>query len=726
MSKQKKSKKAYSKAEDPHLGRESEQYEHPVPSREYIIDFLEQHNRPATFTNLLKVFSLQSEQEKEGLRRRLIAMSRDGQLISNRRGSFGLVSQMELVRGHVQGHRDGFGFLIRDDGKDDVFLPAREMRGVFNDDVVLVRIMNLSARRPEGCIVEVLEHNTQQVVGRYLEEGGAAFVDPDSKYIVQDIVIPPGCAGKAKAGQFVVVEITSQPTSRRQAVGEVIEVLGDHLTPGMEVELAIRSHDLPYQWSEAVMQEAQRFAANVQQQDLKDRLDLRKLPFVTIDGEDAKDYDDAVYCERAGDKGWTLYVAIADVSYYVKPGSALDNEAQLRGNSVYFPAKVIPMLPETLSNGLCSLKPNVDRLAMVCKMSINADGEVEQYQFYNAVIHSHARLTYHEVAAMLAGEKTEHQRLYRHLKQLHSLYKKLLRQRQHRGAIDFDTVETKIEFDDKGKINQIVPTERNEAHRIIEEMMLAANVCSAKYLLKAKIPIVYRVHDGPQEQKLVALSDFLKNFSLRLSGGKKPTAKDYAKLLLRVNKRDDAHLLQTVLLRSLSQAVYTTDNAGHFGLSYEAYTHFTSPIRRYPDLLVHRALKHLLAHKNNKGFSYDPETMERYAEHCSMTERRADRATRDAVDWLKCEYMQDKLGQVFAGRIVEVTGFGVFVELNDIYVQGLVHVTSLNNDYYHYDATHRLLRGKRSGQVYRLADPIKVLVSRVDLDERSIDFELAE
>jgi len=720
----KKSKKTFHKGKDPHLERESDQYPNPVPSREFIIQYLEERDCPTSFAHLVKIFQITDDEEKEGLRRRLIAMTRDGQIISNRRGSYALVSKLELIRGRVQAHRDGFGFLIPDDGQD-IFLPAREMQGVFNDDVVLVRITNQFARRPEGSIVEVLERNTHQLVGRFLEEEGVTFVDPDDKHIFQNVMIPPGQAASAKAGQFVVVQITAQPTKRRQALGKVIEVLGDHLTPGMEVELAIRSHELPFEWPQAALQESERFLPEVTDDEKKTRLDLRRMPFVTIDGEDAKDFDDAVYCEHVG-QGWVLYVAIADVSHYVGVESNLDREAELRGNSVYFPAKVIPMLPETLSNNLCSLKPNTDRLAMVCVISISAEGEIENYFFRDAVIHSQARLTYTEVAGMLEGVKTPHQFLYQHIKRLHNLFKKLLFQRQLRGAIDFDTTETKIEFDDKGKIAQIVPLVRNDAHRLIEEMMLAANVCAADFLGKSDIPGVYRVHDGPRHEKLIALRDFLKNFNLRLSGGDTPNTKDFAKLLERVNKRDDARLIQTVMLRSLQQAIYSPKNLGHFGLAYEAYTHFTSPIRRYPDLLVHRAIKYLIAKKRAKKYHYNMATMEHYSEHCSMTERRADRATRDAVDWLKCEYMQDKVGQSFAGRIVEVTGFGIFVELNDIYVQGLVHVTNLLNDYYHYDDVHHLLRGKKTNRVYRLGDPIHVLVAKVDLDERTIDFDLAD
>lgn len=712
----------FDKKADPFIEREAGQYEFPVPSREFILQYLEEYAHPASFMHLVEAFNLQHAEEKEGLRRRLIAMCRDGQLMTNRRGSYALVSRLELIRGHIEAHRDGFGFLIPDDGSDDIFLPAREMLGVFNDDVVLVRVDNRSARRREGVIVEVLERNTQQVVGRYFEEGGAGFVDPDNRAIVQDIMIAPAETLGARPGQFVVAEITAQPTRRRQAIGRVIEVLGDHLTPGMEVELAIRSHGLPFRFPEAVVQESQRFSAHVLEEDKAGRVDLRHLPFVTIDGEDAKDFDDAVYCRKL-DKGWELFVAIADVSHYVQPNTPMDGESQQRGNSVYFPAKVIPMLPETLSNGLCSLKPREDRLAMTCVMQIDADGVVQKYRFEATVIHSHARLTYTEVAAMIAGQQTPNSERMPEIKQLYDLFQRLLRQRELRGAIEFDTVETKIIFDDKGKIEKIVPSVRNDAHRLIEEMMLAANVCAADYLLKSRLPVPYRIHEGPQAEKLLALRDFLKNFNLKLGGAERPTTHDYAKLIERVSKRKDSHLMQTVLLRSLQQAIYSTDNVGHFGLAYEAYTHFTSPIRRYPDLLVHRAIKHLLAKLPKKQFPYNENRMEQLAEHCSMTERRADRATRDATDWLKCEYMQDKVGQIFEGRIVEVTGFGVFVELNDIYVQGLVHVTNLPNDYYHYDERMRLLRGKRSGKEFRLADPLTVLVSRVDLDSRSIDFE---
>ncbi|AKQ33648.1 ribonuclease R [Candidatus Coxiella mudrowiae] len=710
---------------DPYYRREASLYKHPVSSRELIIQYLKEINRPVSFKHLLTAFELKKSGEKEGLHRRLVAMTRDGQLIRNRCGSYALVQEMELIRGRVQAHRDGFGFLIPDNGSGDIFLPAREIRIVFTDDVVLVRLTNRGERRREGAIVEVLERNTHQVVGRYFEEGGIAFVDPDNKLITQDILIPFGQQGKAQPGQFVVAEITAQPRKRRQALGRIIEILGDHLTPGMEVELAIRAYELPYQWSSEVLREAKQLSVEVLEHDKAGRNDLRHLALVTIDGEDAKDFDDAVYCERTKNE-FVLYVAIADVSHYVKLGSALDQEAEARGNSVYFPEKVIPMLPEALSNNLCSLHPHQDRLAVVCEMYISSEGKIKTYKFYRAVIHSHARLTYNQVAAILRGEKTKNSEMIPHIKNLYRLYQKLLKQRVKRGSIEFNTTETRIEFDQRGKIKRIVPMVRNEAHRIIEECMLIANVSASHFLQEGNIPTLYRVHEGPDEQKLHDLKQFLRAFGLRLTGGDKPTSMDYAKLLLRIEKRPDAHLLQTVMLRSLRQAIYTPENVGHFGLSYEGYCHFTSPIRRYPDLIVHRGVCHRLQKRSVKKFPYDELKLIVLGEHCSMSERRADRATRDAIDRLKCEYMLNKVGQVFDGRIVDVTGFGVFVELDKIYVEGLVHITALENDYYHHDPIHHLLRGKRSGRTYRLGDPLRVIVVRVDLDERKIDFVVEE
>jgi ribonuclease R len=716
--------KPYEK-KDPFQKREAEKYEHPVPSREFIMDYCKSHGEPLSFNQLLTAFDLPAAEEEEGLRRRLKAMERDGQLLSNRRGKYALVTAMALVSGSVQGHRDGFGFLITDDDGSDVFLPAREMRSLFPSDRVLVRITSPEKRqRREGVVVEVLESNTKSIVGKFCQEKGICFVDPDDKNIAQDVIVPAGDQGKAKNGDYVLLELLTQPSKRRQPTGKVIEILGNQLTPGMEVELSIRSHNIPVIWPDAAKKQANKFKAAVQKKELKHRTDFRDMPFVTIDGEDAKDFDDAVYCEPHEAGGWKLYVAIADVSHYVKPTTALDKEAEERGNSVYFPTRVIPMLPEILSNELCSLKPNVDRLAVVCEMLVNQKAEVTDYQFHNGVIHSHARLTYNQVASWLSGEKKPNDTIFPHIQHLNQLYRILLKQKKHRGAIEFETTETQIIFGKKGKIDRIIPTERNDAHKMIEEAMLLANVTTSNFLEKSELVTLYRIHASPEETRLIALRDFLKAFGLRLAGGGKPTGQDYANLLSRISKRPDAHLLQMVMLRSLPKAVYHTENIGHFGLSYDGYCHFTSPIRRYPDLLVHRAIKHLLDGGSKKSFQYTTEIMDEYAKHSSETERRADLATRDATDWLKCDYMMDKLGKEFEGLIIDVTGFGVFVELNNIYVQGLLHITSLSNDYYEHDATHHLLRGKRSGKVYRLGDTIQVLVARVDLDQRKIDFEL--
>lgn len=714
------------KKTDPYFDREAEKYSSPIPSREYILQYLEHKGRPVSREHLIRALHLKSDEHKEALRRRLIAMERDGQIMSNRRGSYGLIDKLELIKGRVEGHKDGFGFVVPEQGED-IFLTPHQMRAVFPGDRVLVRVVKTDRRgRKEGLIVEVFERNTTQVVGRYISQNGIAFVTPSNKNFTQDVIIPPGEQGDAKQGQMVVAEITVQPTIRRQALGRIIEVLGDHMGPGMEIDVAIHAYNLPNQWPDEVIREAKHYSPEVDETDKKGREDLRSLPFVTIDGEDAKDFDDAVYCETRKN-GWRLYVAIADVSHYVTPQQELDKEAFKRGNSVYFPGRVIPMLPEILSNELCSLKPNVDRLCMVCEVTMTPQGKITRSVFYDAIIHSKARLTYNKVAAALENKSTDiPQNLIPHLKNLYKLYKILSKQRKLRGALEFDTVETRIVFGENRKIKKIVPVERNDAHRIIEECMLVANVVAARYLQHHKMATLFRVHEGPNLEKLENLREFLSSMGLKLSGGDKPKPLDYVRLLERIRGRADEHLIQTVLLRSLSQAIYTPLNDGHFGLAYDTYAHFTSPIRRYPDLLVHRAIRHILQQKTREEFIYDPSFMLQMGEHCSMTERRADEATRDAATWLKCEYMQDKIGETFEGIISGVTGFGIFVELKDIYVEGLVHITALKNDYYHFDPVKHRLKGRRTGKSYRLGDPIRVLVARVNVDDKEIDFEIAD
>lgn len=712
---------------DPFAQREAEKYERPIASRELIMAYLEESGKPALLKDIIVALGMNDEEQQIALKRRLRAMERDGQIARTRGKKFTIVVPMELVRGRVIGRKDGYGFVVPEEGGDDIFLSPYQMRAVFPDDIVLVRAVGTDRRgRPEGTIVEIVQRNTTQIVGRLFHEEGLDFVVPERKNINQDILISEGHHLKATPGQYVVVNITTQPSQRRQPVGEIVEILGDRRAPGMETEVAIRTHGLRYLWPSEVDEEVKKIPSKVSEQDCHDRTDLRALPFVTIDGVDAKDFDDAVYCEPRDQGGWELYVAIADVSQYVQPDSALDQEAFLRGNSVYFPSRVIPMLPEALSNEICSLKPKVDRLVMVCQMRINKDGHLEHHQFYLGVICSHARLTYAEVARILEHPKTNQHELLKHLQELHALYKKLHRQRNIRGALNFETTETRIIFDEHDKIREIVPVVRNDAHKIIEECMLIANVATARFLQHYHMSVLYRVHEGPSNERLERLHDFLRGVGMRLTGGDSPTSQDYAKLLERLEGRNDAHLIQTVLLRSLAQAIYTPSNKGHFGLAYDAYCHFTSPIRRYPDLLVHRAIRHVLSEQAAEQFIYSNEKIIDFGKHCSKTERSADLATRDVVDWLKCHYLLEKVGNSYEGIIVDITSFGAFVELKDVYVQGLIHITALENDYYTYDATHHRLVGQRSGKQYRLGDPIFVQVARVDVDERQIDFVLAQ
>ncbi|KPJ67383.1 MAG: hypothetical protein AMJ43_03735 [Coxiella sp. DG_40] len=715
----------FSLEQDPYHEREMRKYVKPIPSREYILECLDKFGKPVKVEYLAKTFSLKSKQQREALQHRLMAMARDGQLIANRRGSFLLVDKTSLVRGVVIGHKEGYGFLVPEDGGKDIFLPARQMRSVFHDDRVLVQVIGKDKHgRREGVIVEILERNTKYIVGRYFKESGVAFVVPSNKSISQDIIIPKGKQGKAKHGQLVTADVIAYPSVRRQATGKIVEVLGEHMGPGMEIEVAIRAHNLPHKWPKNVLRETNALQ-KLTELDYRGRKDLTELPLVTIDGEDAKDFDDAIYCEPHPRGGWRLYVAIADVGYYVKADTALDQEALVRGNSVYFPGVVIPMLPEVLSNELCSLQPNVDRLCMVCDMCISKEGKVNRYSFYEAVMCSHARLTYNQVVSTLAGKSQDHSDLLPYLQELYSLFKALQKQRKTRGAIEFTTLETRIIFSKNRKIKQIVPIVRNDAHRIIEECMLAANVCAARFLLQKKIPALYRVHEGPDATKLADLRGFLVNLGLNLGGDDNPKPIDYAKLLNKIEGRRDEHLIQTIILRSMRQAVYDAENIGHFGLAYDAYGHFTSPIRRYPDLITHRAIRHAIHGGTMTNFHYDSNTIHNFGEHCSMTERRADDATCDAIDWLKCEYMLDKIGKIFDGIISGVTSFGVFVELKDIYVEGLLHITALTNDYYEFDAVKHCLHGKRLRKSFCLGDPIKVQIARVDLDEAQIDFELS-
>ncbi len=720
----------FSSTKDPYAQREAEKYENPIPSRELILQLIEHAGKPLRREDIAEAFSLESEDQLEALRRRLRAMERDGQLLFNRGKKYCLVNNEDLIAGRIIGHADGFGFIKPDDGSDDLFLSPREMNPLLHNDRALVRVAGIDKKgRREGAVVEILQRNTHQVVGRLYKEDEFTYVVPDNKNIAQTILIQKGGVGKAKQGQIVVAEILEQPTKLRQPIGRIIEVMGEHLAPGMEIEMAIRSYELPNQWPDELLEEIKPLQKDVPESAKQDRVDLREIPLVTIDGEDARDFDDAVYCQKTP-KGWKLLVAIADVSHYVQINSALDKEAQKRSTSVYFPEQVIPMLPEILSNGLCSLNPNVDRLCMVCELYINEQGQVTRSRFFDAVMSSHARLTYNEVAKMLVdGDQAlaeKYKALMPHLQELYALYKVMRVSREQRGAMDFDTQETRIIFGAERKIEKIVPVVRNDAHKLIEEFMITANMAAARFLNSKKMPKLLRIHDGPSADKLLNLKTFLGELGLSLGGGAKPTPLDYMHLVESIKDRPDAHLIQTVLLRSMSQAIYSPELKGHFGLALEAYAHFTSPIRRYPDLLVHRAIRHCLQGKPVESFFYGIPDMVVLGEQCSANERRADDATRDVVSWLKCEYMMDKVGEEFPGIISAVTSFGFFVELAEVYVEGLVHISNLAQDYFHFDATSHQLKGERTGINYRLGDSVNVRVVRVDLDEKKIDFELAQ
>ena len=712
---------------DPEYAHDRERHEHPLPSRKFLLQVLGEHAGPLTAPELAAQLELTAE-EAGALDTRLQAMVRDGQLIQNRRGAYGTLPRMHVVRGRVQGHKDGFGFLIREDaGGPDIFLNPRQMKQLMPGDVALVRISGQDHKgRPEGVVVEVLERSTQSIVGRYVVEQGLGHVIPDNPRITQDILVPPGAHGGARAGQMVVVELTTPPGPRTLPVGRIKEVLGDHMAPGMEIEAAIRAHGLPHEWPDDVVREAAALPTTVSERDCQGRHDFRSIPLLTIDGEDARDFDDAVYAQRQRAGGWKLWVAIADVSAYVKPGSALDREGLLRGNSVYFPERVIPMLPEALSNGLCSLNPNVDRLCMVCELHIDDEGEIHGSKFYEGVMHSQARLTYNQVFAILedpAGpEARRRPELLDHLQALDAVFHALFKARERRGAIDLDSVETKVVFAADRKIERIVPVTRNRAHRIIEECMIAANVEAARYVTKHERPAPHRVHAQPDVMKVQVLREFLVERGLVLGGGDAPKPKDYARMLARARERPDYPLIQTVALRSLMQARYSAQPTGHFGLALEHYAHFTSPIRRYPDLLLHRSIKNII-HRRKAAELGDAAQIEAHSAHCSTTERRADEATRDVLTWLKCEYMRHRLGESYVGTVTAAVAFGLFVELEGLYIEGLVHISSLKNDYYVHEASQHRLRGERTGRVYAMGQKLRVRVVRVNLDERKIDLE---
>jgi ribonuclease R len=714
---------------DPHAEREAGRYEHPIPSREAILKFLADSATLLTVEALAGGLGLAGERDVEALTKRLAAMVRDGQLLQNRRGGYGVAQKLDLIPGTIIANAEGFGFLRPDDGGEDVYISPAEMRKVLHGDRVLLSIVGLDRRgRKQGAIVEVLERRTSRLVGRIVTDNGVVLVVPDDRRLHQDVLIPPGKDQGGRAGQIVVAEITQPPTAQRGPIGEVVSVLGERLSPSLIVEMAIASYGLPQEWPAETLLAAEQVEPRVTREEAEGRVDLRQLPLVTIDGADARDFDDAVFAEPGRD-GFRLVVAIADVSHYVRPGTALDDEAQKRSTSVYFPGFVVPMLPETLSNGICSLNPKVERLCMVCDMLVGFDGEVTRAKFYPALMRSHARLTYTRVWQALgennADARAELADVMPQLEHLHQLYRVLAKARQRRGAIDFDSREVKFRLGASGEVVQLGAEPRNDAHKLIEECMIAANVQAAKFLDKHKIPALYRDHAPPPASKYEDLLEFLREFHLKMPPAGDVTPGDFSALLKKIKSRVDAPLIQSVLLRSQSLAVYSPKNSGHFGLALDAYAHFTSPIRRYPDLLVHRAIRYALSRGKPSDYTYSPTEMAALATHCSHNERRADEAERDVDERYKCAWMEKHVGSEFDGVVSGVTSFGLFVELTESQVSGLVHITQLPNDYYHFDPIRHLLTGERRGLKFRLGDPVRVQVLRASLEDRKIDFRLA-
>ena len=749
---------------DPHFQREATKYDNPVASREHILALFQRLQTPLTFKDVCQEFGYQQDDQLIGVKRRLRAMENAGQLVFNKFKQYSLPNEAHILTGKVIGHRDGYGFFTPDadeNGKrgKDLFISSFEMQRVIHGDVVTALPSDSKDRkgRQEVRILEVIESRKAPIVGRfYLDKRNikaqTAIVVPDDARINQEIIIDladqKNSVNGARHGQVVAVVITQRPSKRRNAVGKIVEVLGDYMAPGMEIEIALREHDLPHQWSTEVLEEVAQIADEVEESAKQERVDLRELPLVTIDGEDARDFDDAVYCQPKKGGGWRLWVAIADVSYYVRPGTALDDEAINRGNSVYFPSQVIPMLPEKLSNGLCSLNPDVDRLCFVCEMTVSETGQLSSSQFYPSVMRSHARFTYTKVAAILSidsAEETstqlefkkqlreEYAPLVDDLKNLEQMYLALVSARKQRGAIEFETQESRFVFNSERKIERIEAVVRNDAHKIIEECMILANVATAKFIEKHNVPGLFRVHDKPSTDKFSNFVSYLAELGIDLPSVDKeePSPNDYGIILAKIVGRPDFELIQTMLLRSMRQAVYQSENIGHFGLALPQYSHFTSPIRRYPDLVVHRVIKAVLeGQKNDKAnagcYSYPAAAVIELGEHCSLTERRADDATRDVSDWLKCEYMQDHVGDTFTGVISTVTNFGMFVRLQDLHTEGLIHISSLGQDFYQYDEKRMRLVGENSGIKYHVGDLLSVKVAAVNLDEKKVDLVLAD
>ncbi len=714
---------------DPHADREAQRYARPIPSREAILALLDERGELLTEARIAEALTIEEESDLEALRKRLAAMVRDGQLLLGRRGGYAPTQKLDLIAGRVLANAEGYGFLRPDEGGEDLYLSPQQMRTVLHGDRVLASVVGIDRRgRKQGAIAEVLERRSPRLVGRVVIEDGVTVVAPDDRRLNQDVMVKPGQELGAKSGQIVVVEITDPPTQHRGPLGAIRAVLGDRLQPSLVVEMAIASYDLPHEFPPDVQGEAAQVEPQVSAAEREGRIDLRQLPLVTIDGADARDFDDAVYAEPKRGGGWRLIVAIADVSHYVPVDSALDKEGFARSTSTYFPGFVVPMLPETLSNGICSLNPKVERLCMVCDMVVDAEGAVVKSRFYDAVMLSHARLTYDKVWQVVglndADARDEVADVLPQLENLHALYQAMAAQRKRRGAIDFETPEVKFRLDQTGSVESMGATERNDAHKLIEECMIAANVQAALFLEKKKIPALFRAHEPPPAEKYEDLQQFLREFKLSMPPVDRVTPGDFAEVLRMVHDRPERELIQNVLLRSQSMAAYQPDNRGHFGLSLQAYAHFTSPIRRYPDLLVHRAIRFALTGRKPGDYTYSPAEMSAMAIHCSQRERRAEEAERDVDERFKCAWMEKHIGSEFDGLVTGVTSFGLFVELDESKVSGLVHISQLANDYYHFDATRKLLKGERTGAQFRLGDHVRIQVLRASLEDRKIDFRL--
>ncbi len=717
------------RALDPFYAREQQKYgDNPLPSREFILNWLEAQGKLLTFAQIARAFGM-DKAEGEKLQFRLKAMLGAGQLMCNRQGRFGVARKMDLEAGFVVAHQEGYGFFSPENGEADGFIPPKYMAELMHGDKILARVKDVDERgRKDYAPVEILERAQKRIVGKLTVQQGVWSLIPDNRRLTHRLIIPAGALGGGKAGQVVIGEITAYPSRYQQPIGKVVAVLGEAMAAGMEVDIAIENHNIPAEFPEAVRTQCETIPDALRDSDYEGRLDLRHLPFVTIDGITARDFDDAVYAEKRGEN-YRLYVAIADVAHYVQPDSPLDIEAYNRGTSVYFPDRVIPMLPEKLSNGLCSLNPDVDRLAMVCEMTLAADGSIKRSAFHDAVIHSHARLTYETVEEILFRDNTLLRESFSHLQRpldnLQAVYRILRTARLSRSVIDFHTSEPEFIYDSEGKIETIKARDRLESHRLIEECMIVANICAAKYIGRHKLPALYRVHDHPSAERLGKLIDFLGKRGIKWQGSlDNATPEQFSALLAQCSDRPDFAQIEIMVLRSMSQAIYIPENRGHFGLALEHYAHFTSPIRRYPDLLVHRAIRHQLHGGSRDNYRYSAESMVEKGKHCSMTERRADEATRDAMDFLKCEFMSHRIGETFSGRIANITNFGLFITLDDIYIDGLVHVSALTNDYYHYNAETFTLNGERSGYRFALMDAVEIQVAKVDIDDRKIDFEL--